>query len=133
MFCPYCGDKAKWCENKIVYGRNMGQSYMIYYCKKDDAYVGCHKNTRNALGSMANKELRRLRRECHLLIDQYWKKNKIERKKLYELLSDWWGDEFHVAWLREKECEFVLKNLDIPALISNARNEPEYEYDEDYN
>lgn len=132
MFCPYCGEKAKWCENKVVYGKNLGESHMIYYCKNCDAYVGCHKNSRNALGSMANKELRVLRRKCHLLIDPYWKKKKIERNKLYELLSDWWGDEFHVAWLREKECQFVLKNLDVQEVISEARRNTEYEEDEEY-
>lgn len=120
MKCPYCNREAIWCENKEIYGKNFGKSYMCYYCKPCDAYVGCHKNTRNALGSMANKELRHLRRECHLLIDPWWyKKHKIERKELYYILSEWWGSEFHVGWLREDDCRKVLAELDIAELLRN--------------
>lgn len=121
MFCPYCGKKAKWCENKAVYGRNFGESYMIYLCKPCNAYVGCHKNTRNALGSMANAHLRLLRRKCHLLIDPYWRNKQRSRKEIYALISEWYGDEFHVGWLREKDCEFVLKNLKLDDLIDDKK------------
>ena len=46
MICPYCNKEAKWCENKVIYGKNYGKSYMCYYCKDCDAYVGCHNNTK---------------------------------------------------------------------------------------
>jgi hypothetical protein len=121
MKCPYCNKKAEWVENKEVYGRNIGKSYMIYLCRDCGAYVGCHKNTRNALGSMANKELRDLRSRVHDMIDSYWvgRRGKREwRTKVYNGLSKWWGSEFHVGWLREEDCKYVIENLDMGSLMS---------------
>ena len=62
MKCNHCNKEAEWIENKIVYGRNYGKSYMIWFCHNCDAYVGCHNNTERSLGIMANKELRELRK-----------------------------------------------------------------------
>ena len=57
MICPYCQKEAPWISNEEVYGKRYGKSYMCYYCKDCDAYVGCHDNTKRALGTMANQEL----------------------------------------------------------------------------
>jgi hypothetical protein len=120
MVCPYCNKKAEWVENKEVYGRNVGKSYMIYLCKDCDAYVGCHKNTRRELGSMANKELRELRTRVHDIIDPLWiyrRDKKAWRTKVYEKLNKWWGGEFHVGWLRENDCKYVIENLERDSLV----------------
>lgn len=108
MKCPFCTKKAQWCENKEVYGRNYGRSYMIYLCKDCDAYVGCHRNSRKPFGTMANAELRRWRNEAHAHIDPMWKSGKIERKALYRLLDKFFGKEFHVGGSTIDECKKVL-------------------------
>lgn len=105
--CPYCGKEAIWCENKEIYGKNYGDSVMCYYCKECDAYVGCHKNTSTPLGTMANKELRELRKQCHLLFDPLWKSGKMSRKKAYKYLEEKTGLK-HIAWCNEEECKKIL-------------------------
>jgi len=88
MNCPYCDNEANWCENKEIYGINYGKSYMLYLCKPCDAYVGCHENTEKALGTLANKELRILRKEAHGIFDPKWKNNQYTtRKQAYKILS----------------------------------------------
>lgn len=63
MECNYCGRDAEWVENKEIYGRNYGNSYMTWLCRHCDAYVGCHHNTKKPLGRMSNKEERELKKE----------------------------------------------------------------------
>jgi hypothetical protein len=115
MICPYCGNKAVWVENKEVYGKNYGESYMIWLCKPCDAYVGCHCNTETPLGTMANKELRALRHKVHLLIDPYWQKGKYKRKEVYKKLDELFGKEFHVGGSTKEEC------LKIISLFQNSK------------
>lgn len=108
--CPYCKTEAVWCENKVVYGRNYGKSYMIWLCPKCGAYTGCHQNTKQPLGTMANKELRELRVKCHELFDKIWKSGETTRKNAYKLLEEKTGIK-HIAWANEKECELIIKLL----------------------
>ncbi len=87
MICPYCNKEAKWCENKEKYGRNYGKSYMCYYCKDCDAYVGCHNNTREPLGTMANKELQQWRIKVHNKIDPIWRSGRMLRHEVYNHIT----------------------------------------------
>ena len=111
MECPYCGDLAIWCENKEVYGRNLGKSYMIYLCKKCDAYVGCHNNTTEPLGTMANKELRVKRVETHAKIDVLWKSEVYTRKEFYQMLEKKMGREVHIGACNLEQCDEVIKAI----------------------
>ena len=116
MICPYFGKQALWCENKVVYGRNYGRSYMCYYCKDCDAYVGCHNNTTRPLGTMANKELRSWRMKVHAAIDPIWKTGKLKRRSLYFRLSKLLGFQYHTG---ESDIEMCRKVLDlVPKLLS---------------
>lgn len=87
MLCPYCNNEAKWCENKEIYGKNYGKSYMCYYCQPCDAYVGCHLNTTRPLGTLANKELRHWRVKAHESIDGLWKSGVYKRREIYRALD----------------------------------------------
>ena len=118
MTCPYCGKKAQWCENKIIYGRNYGKSYMCYYCADCDAYVGCHQNTQIPLGTMANKELRGLRIKAHNLIDPLWKSGKMKRGDVYKALVKM-GIK-HISWANE--IDNLAKN-ELARLIETYQNQ----------
>ncbi len=109
MKCPYCGSEARWVENKEIYGKNYGNSFMCYLCKPCDAYVGCHQNTKRPLGSMANAELRNLRKKAHSIIDPYWKDGMYERKEMYGKLSKALGREVHVAESNEDQCKEIIE------------------------
>ena len=108
--CPYCGKKAEWTSNDVVYGRKYGKSWMCYYCWECDAYVGCHQNTKLPLGTMANKELRTLRMECHALFDPLWKSGQMKRRDAYRYLFKNTGVK-HIAWANEEECQKIISFL----------------------
>jgi len=111
MICPYCGKKAKWCENKEVYGRNYGKSFMCYYCKDCDAYVGCHNNTERPLGTMANKELREWRIKAHKAIDGLWKSGIYKRKEVYQDLNKAIGNgtTVHIGASNIEICKRIIE------------------------
>jgi len=113
MKCPYCGNEAKWCSNEEVYGRRYGKSYMCYYCRPCDAMVGCHNNTREPLGKMANKPLRQARRAAHAVIDPLWKSGKYKRSTVYKRLSEAFGYQVHVGESDEKTCLEIIKSVPI--------------------
>ena len=109
MNCPYCGKPALWCENKEIYGRNYGKSYMCWFCKDCDAYVGCHNNTREPLGTMANKELRGWRVKAHAAIDPLWKSGEISRKRVYKALAEIFGEEVHIGGSDVARCKEIIE------------------------
>ena len=107
--CPYCNQEAIWCENKEIYGKNYGNSYMCWLCKPCGAYVGCHQNSKRALGTLANKELREWRKKVHARIDPMWRDGSIKRKEMYKTLSRLTNKEFHVGEADIEMCKKVLE------------------------
>jgi len=110
MICPYCNKEAKFCENKEIYGKNYGKSYMCYYCAGCNAYVGCHQNTDKPLGTIANKELRDLRKKAHSLFDPMWQGGKMKRKEAYKLLEEKTGVK-HISWTDIDSCKKLINQL----------------------
>jgi len=113
VICPYCGKEPEWVANEVVYGNRFGKSYMCYWCKPCDAYVGCHNNTRNPLGTMANKELRQWRMKAHAAIDPLWKSKQWSRGKVYKTLSDMFGREIHVGKSDIETCKEIINSAQI--------------------
>ena len=121
MICPYCKNEAPWVENQAIYGRNFGKSYMCYYCKPCNAYVGCHNNTRKPLGTMANKELRDWRIKAHAVFDLLWKNEikskgfskKIRREKAYGLLEGNFGFKVHIAESDVEMCKKIIEFIKV--------------------
>ena len=110
MICPYCKKEATWGENKAIYGKNYGKSYMCYYCLDCSAYVGCHNNTQHALGTMANKELREWRKMAHSAIDPLWKDpyGTMERDEVYTLLRHKFGKPIHIGQSDVNQCKKII-------------------------
>jgi zinc-finger-containing domain len=111
MTCPYCGELAIWCENKEIYGRNYGRSYMCYLCKDCGAYVGCHNNSKMPLGSMANKELRQWRMKAHAVIDPLWKSRKYKRHTVYAKIAKAFGETVHIGESNIERCKEVIEKI----------------------
>lgn len=111
MKCPFCGKSAKWVENKEIYGKNYGKSYMCWLYKPCNAYVGCHQNTKNPLGTMANQELREWRMKTHAVFDPLWKTGKMSRKSAYKLLKEKLGREIHIGESDIETCQSIIKQL----------------------
>src|SRR3990167_5638953 len=111
MICPYCQKEALWCENKTIYGRNFGDSYMVWLCKPCGAYVGCHNNTQQPKGTLANKEMREWRIKAHAVIDPLWQTNKYKRGTVYARLKDAFGKEIHVGEADVQLCKDIIKTV----------------------
>ena len=109
--CPYCGNEAKWCENKEIYGKNYGKSYMCYFCEPCNAYVGCHNNTTEPLGTMANKELRDWRIKAHNAFDSLWKTGFITRNEAYKILENEFGKEIHIGESDIETCKRIISKI----------------------
>lgn len=76
--CPYCQRPAKFLPTSeaLYHGRDYGPAY---FCRKDDAWVGCHPGTTKPLGRLANAELRKWKQATHAAFDPVWKA-RFERK-----------------------------------------------------
>jgi len=88
MICPYCKKEAKLVTGEYIHPfqpRHKDKKY--YLCDACDAYVGCHKGTAKALGTLANYELRILRMKVHVVFDHIWKSGLITRKEAYITLA----------------------------------------------
>lgn len=108
VLCQYCNKPAQWVENKEIYGRNYGKSYMMYWCKPCDAYVGCHNNTKIPKGTLANKELREWRKKAHAHIDPIWQSGELARGQVYSRLKNALGREIHIGEADVETCKAVL-------------------------
>lgn len=84
---------------------------MCYYCRECDAYVGCHKNSRRALGTMADKPLRNLRVKVHRTLDPLWRSRKYSRQTVYDKLHEFFGFSVHVGASDDDMCYEILEAL----------------------
>ena len=110
--CNICGGKVIYTSNSKIYGREYGSGKM-YYCTECGAYVGTHEpRPKEALGLLANKEMRDMKMKCHELFDKKWKneptsrKRHIARKNAYKELSD-------RLQIPIEECHFGYFDMDM--------------------
>lgn len=121
--CNLCGGEVEYITNDKIYGKKYGSGW-CYHCKQCGAYVGTHKpRPREALGILANDEMRNWKQWCHNLFDRLWKgvpayvkadgtkvnrvKPKMSRTHAYYLLAK----EMNIPL---RECHFGY--FDIPKL-----------------
>ena len=110
LLCPYCGAKSALVDSAEVYGRSY--NCMMYWCRPCDAYVGCHKNSTESKGRLANKKLRTLKILAHQHFDKIWKKEKMTRTEAYQWLSkhlELPGEYTHIGMFNEKTCIEVIR------------------------
>ena len=114
IVCPYCDQEAKFMSSKEFYGKDYKSN--LYVCKPCDAYVGTHGESKKALGSLANKELRAKRMEVHRLFDPLWKGRwkKMSRSEAYTWLRDQMGlsyEEGHIGMFNIDQCNEIIGKL----------------------
>lgn len=96
--CNICGGKVSYVSNARVYGRRYGSGW-CYLCESCGAYVGTHKpRPREAMGILADRRMRELKMECHVLFDRTWTTND-ERRERYARLANKLG-------IDASECHF---------------------------
>lgn len=107
--CPYCKQKTEYIDSIEVYGVSYG---MIYICRKDDAYVGVHKDSpKKALGRLANKELRDWKVKAHAAFDPLWKSNYMNRHEAYAWLAKQLNiprEYCHIGMMGVESCKALV-------------------------
>jgi hypothetical protein len=107
--CPYCKCSTKLVDTKEIYGESYGQAY---YCKPCQAWVNCRKGTDEALGRLANRELRGWKIQAHLHFDKIWKEKLMDRDEAYAWLSKQLGtppDYTHIGMFGAESCKKVIE------------------------
>lgn len=108
MICPYCNKTAILTTGQIIYPHRSDLAHLRFWqCKPCDAYVGCHKNSKDykPLGRLANTELREWKMKVHEVFDPLWKNNGISRDKAYQKLSQ-------LLNLRKSDCHIGMFDVE---------------------
>lgn len=118
--CAYCPRPAallRLDQPGYPYQRDYGPVWTCVPCK---AWVGCHPGTENALGRLANAELRRAKQEAHAAFDPLWKRKMVRdsctkgtaRKAGYRWLSEQMGIPYkdtHIGEFDVQQCRRVVE------------------------
>ena len=114
MRCPYCGSTVVYRSADGIYYDN-SKGMMLYVCShypQCDAYVRVHAGTRIPVGSLANHELRTLRRTAHQYFDQLHQSWYMSKQDAYQWLADLISaplSEAHIGHLGEYYCKQVIE------------------------
>lgn len=112
--CNLCGGEVEYIPNSKIYGKSYGSGY-CYHCKNCGAYVGTNKmRPKQALGILANKEMRELKMKCHDEFDKSWKYSsdpRSERSRAYERFAKKMGidvSECHFGYFNTEQLNKAL-------------------------
>lgn len=109
IFCCGCGDKidALLTDGKDVYPhRNDLHKLPFWKCEQCGNFVGCHHKTKNRtrpLGCIPTPEIKKARQGIHRILDLIWQGGIMDRKELYNRISDKLGRPYHTAEIRSIE------------------------------
>lgn len=111
--CDVCGSSNVTCTtNDVIYRKTYGNWPYIYFCKECKSYVGCHPNTKNPLGFMANEVTRTKRKAAHAAFDSLWKEGYMTRGEAYRWLAERLEIPFkecHISQLSDDQLDKVIE------------------------
>lgn len=124
VICPYCNQQSELVSGDIIYPHLPNLSDRKFWlCRSCDAYVGTHQNSSRhvALGTLANAELRKWRRESHAAFDPLWKA-KMKRENLTVAKSRKAGYEWLASLIRcdVKDCYISSADVEMCRQIVEA-------------
>lgn len=109
LFCIECDCdvEARLTDGAECYShRKELASLPFWKCDACKNFVGCHHKTSNPtrpLGCIPNKEMKEARQHIHRILDPIWKSGSISRSKIYKMISDATGKEYHTAGISSIE------------------------------
>lgn len=110
--CPYCNSQSKLTAGCVVYPHRPDLfDKWFYQCAPCDAYVGCHPNSRTALGRLANAELRKFKSLAHKAFDPIWKTKTMKRSDAYKALATEMQvqpSDCHIGMFDVAQCKRVI-------------------------
>lgn len=117
--CPYCGSQAFLRPASVVYGdRADDPNTKLYVCARYpfcNAYVAAHRDTRLPMGTLADPDLRRMRKEAHIALDRMMDSGGMTRKQGYQWLQMQLGlpkSETHIGHFSEFRCQQIIDLCD---------------------
>lgn len=111
--CPYCEAAVRLVGHAEIYGgREFGDWPYVYLCSGDEcsAYVGLHPATDIPLGTLANTDLRRARKENKRVFMAVIAGYVMSRTEAYQWLAEAMGipvAECHWGWFDIEQCELA--------------------------
>ena len=123
--CPYCGSTVTLRSADGIYRDNSAEA-KLYVCSKYpecDAYVRVIPGTSTPVGSMANGDLRALRREAHRHFDLLHQSGLMTRREAYMWLAGMLQaplSKSHIGYLGEHYCNQVIEES--KRLLENRRH-----------
>ncbi len=110
--CPFCRSRVSLIDSAKVFGCSYGFIYLCDAYPRCDARVGCHPRTIIALGTLADKELRRWRSLVHRKFDSLWQSGVFSsRQSAYKWLSKAMKlppERTHVAMFDKWQCQRAI-------------------------
>lgn len=114
MRCPYCGSPVILRDADGIYQKN-SENAKLYVCARYpacDAYVRVHTGTKTPVGTLANHELRTLRRQAHQYFDKLYTTGLMSKHEAYLWLAGILAaplSQAHIGYLGEYYCGLVIK------------------------
>lgn len=129
--CPYCRSPAVLRPRYEITGLGTDLLWVCTRYPACDAYVGCHKPSRNMpsgvpLGTLANRQLRTARSLAHHRFDVWWQRGGFSRKEAYLMLADALNiepDKAHIGMCNLEQCEAIAEMFRNPTLEKQALDE----------
>lgn len=114
MRCPYCKSPVQLRSADGIY-RDNPHHEKLFVCAqypKCDAYVRAHPGTNIPLGSLANKELRFLRRKAHEQFNKLFQLGLMSKNDAYSWLAAILNvpkSQAHIGYLGDYYCQAVIE------------------------
>lgn len=106
LACPYCAQPAELMLSSAPLYRGIDYG-PVWICRPCQAWVGCHPETTNPLGRLANAALRRAKMAAHAAFDPLFKSGRMKRGEAYAWLAKALGIEktaCHIGMMDEAQC-----------------------------
>ncbi len=110
--CDYCQRNAVLVSGNVIYPYRPDLFHKWFYrCEPCGAYVGCHPGSAQALGRLANAELRAAKMAAHAAFDPLWRNGGMSRSSAYAWLSRELGvapQNCHIGMFDVDACRAVV-------------------------
>lgn len=115
--CPYCEKEAQFSSSFDFYGKDYGTN--VYFCPDCDAHIKTFKNSLVPNGTMANEELRELRKTIHGIFNELLNVEEVDSYLLFKKISQHIfvsPDEVHISYLDEFQCDKIIRLYELEEL-----------------
>lgn len=102
-----CGRPVEIAHHEQVYGGEYSDWPWMYRCAPCDASVGMHPFTNIPLGTLADRELRAIRKACKQPFEMLWQNGRMDRKAAYGGLARHLRipvEQCHFGWFDADTC-----------------------------